>query len=77
MDMLNIVKICIVYNDQKIICFKCCILIVYIIFFIIDKNSKIDEEKKNYLNNVRNYFDQNFLFIFIQLNMMFNKFNLI
>lgn len=45
------------------------ILIVYIIFFIIDKNSKIDEEKKNYLNNVievwRNYFDKNFLFIFI------------
>lgn len=30
---------------------------VYCIFFIIDKNSKIDEEKKNYLNNVRNYFD--------------------
>lgn len=30
---------------------------VYCTFSIIDKNSKIDEEKKNYSNNVRNYFD--------------------
>lgn len=42
---------------------------VYCTFSIIDKNSKIDEEKKNYSNNVtevwRNYFEKNFSFILI------------